>query len=64
MNNSHLACQTNFTRTGELSMYNGKPYRTPMQKIEAKHRAKKVNGTFKSPAPVTYHPVPNKKGVN
>lgn len=34
---------------------NYKPYRTKAQKIEARKTARKVNGTWRSNAPVSYH---------
>jgi hypothetical protein len=36
-------------------MSNGKPYRTAAQKAEARRTAKKVNGTWVSNAPKSYH---------
>ncbi|NGO63923.1 hypothetical protein G6N76_09565 [Rhizobium daejeonense] len=36
-------------------MTNRKPFRTPAQKAEARRTADKVNGTYVSPAPVSYH---------
>lgn len=42
----------------KLQMYNGKPYRTKAQKAQARESARKVNGTWVSNAPVTFHPMP------
>lgn len=36
---------------------NHKPYRTPEQKIEARQEARKRNGTWRSAAPRSYHPL-------
>ncbi len=49
------AYATSFTRNGKLNMTNRKPFRTPAQKAEARRTADKVNGTYVSPAPVSYH---------
>jgi hypothetical protein len=38
--------------------HNGKPYRTKSQKLEAKDRARRHNGTWVSPAPVSHHKAP------
>lgn len=41
------------------NMWNGKPYRTKAQKIVARAEAEKCrDGTFRSTAPVSWHPVP------
>lgn len=53
---AHTAHQTNFTRTGKVSMHNRKPYRTDAQKAEARRVARKCDdGTWRSVAPVSYH---------
>ncbi len=39
------------------NLYNGKPYRTKEQKAEARKTAvKSKDGTYRSNAPVSYHP--------
>lgn len=52
---------TSFTRTGKLDMTNRKPFRTASQKAEAQRTAVKVNGTYVSSAPVSYHRVAKKQ---
>lgn len=53
--NGLSAYATSFTRTGKLDMTNRKPFRTASQKSEARRTAEKVNGTYLSTAPVSYH---------
>ena len=55
MRQAHLAHQTGLTRTGKINMLNRKPYRTALQKAEARRTAEKVGGTYVSNAPVSYH---------
>ena len=58
----HEACQTSFTRTGQVDMVNHKPYRTASQKAEARRTAyKDKDGAFRSSAPVSYHTKPSAK---
>jgi len=52
---TQIACQTQYTKTGQRSMKNGKPFRTKVQKVEAKRLAYKVDGRWVSTAPVTYN---------
>lgn len=55
----HLAFQTNYSRTGKLSLHNRKPYRTKAQKLVAQKTAGKCSdGAFRSNAPVSFHPAP------
>lgn len=61
MSNAHLAFRTKFTRQGVRDMWNKKPYRTKEQKIEARATAEKVNGTYVSRAPRSFHLPPNTK---
>lgn len=55
------AYATSLTRTGKLNMTNRKPYRTAAQQADARATAVKVNGTYVSSAPVSYHRAPMKK---
>lgn len=55
MSRSKNAYATSYTRTGKLDMLNRKPFRTAAQKAEARRTATKVNGTYVSSAPVSYH---------
>jgi hypothetical protein len=41
----------------DIDRNNRKPYRTKAQKVEARRTAKKINGTWVSSAPKSYHPV-------
>lgn len=46
------------------NMWNGKPYRTAKQKREARETAERCrDGAFRSPAPVSWHPVPRNNGA-
>jgi hypothetical protein len=47
---------TSYTRTGTLDLTNRKPFRTARQKEEARRTAEKVDGTWKSSAPKSFHP--------
>jgi hypothetical protein len=55
---------TQITRDGLAAgpnMTNGKPYRTKAQKAEARAKARKDDdGTYRSSAPVSYHPTAKK----
>ncbi|MGY6251517.1 hypothetical protein ACXIUS_28970 [Bosea thiooxidans] len=52
----HLACQTQYSRTGNINMQNRKPYRTAAQKALARQTARKCeDGAWRSTAPVSYH---------
>ena len=45
-------------RSPSRNMTNGKPYRTAKQKAEARANAtKRADGTWRSDAPVSFHPV-------
>lgn len=55
------AYATSLTRTGKLDMTNRKPYRTAAQQADARATAVKVNGTYVSSAPVSYHRSPKKQ---
>lgn len=51
-----IACQTQYTRTGERNMKNRKPYRSKALKEQAKKSATKTKGGFyTSPTKVLYH---------
>ena len=53
---AHLACQTQFSRTGERNMVNRKPYRTKARKRLAQESAVKCeDGAWRTDAPVSYH---------
>jgi hypothetical protein len=47
---------TQYTRTGTVDLTNRKPFRNEAQKEEARKKAVKVNGTWVSEAPVSFHP--------
>ena len=52
----HLACQTQYSRTGTVSLKNNKPYRTAAQKEMARKTARRCeDGAWRSTAPVSYH---------
>lgn len=41
------------------NMWNGKPYRTKAQKVEARKSAHRcADGAYRSAAPITFHPIP------
>ena len=48
----------------ERDYNNYKPYRTKAQKAEARRTARKVNGTWVSNAPVSYHKEKSKMNSN
>jgi hypothetical protein len=46
------------------NMWNGKPYRTRAQKIDARREARKCkDGAYRSAAPVSWHPVPRQSAA-
>lgn len=53
---TQIACMTSLTRSGVRNLTNRKPYRTKEQKAEARKRAYKHKGAWRSPAAVSYHP--------
>lgn len=64
LNDSQISNMTAFTTTGQMNMENRKPFRTKMQKLEAKARAKKdTDGAYRCNVPVSYHTKGNKSRV-
>ena len=63
---AHLRFQTQYSRTGKVSLHNRKPYRTKKLKAEARSKAYKCeDGMYRAPlVPVLYHQPPREVSVD